>query len=280
MLTEPSIAQKPQRNLRKIGFLLLSFIVFIGIWYLFGALINEGMNGGIAILPYPFEVFQTFFQLLVTRIDGNNLLDHVGASLFRVLLGVLYAFFIGVPLGVLIGSSSVLDRIFMPVIGLLRPIPPIAWIPLAIITFGLGVLSSSFVIFVGAFFPIFQNTYDAVHQSNQVYADVARSLGASKAEIALEITLPAISPNILTGLKVSLGVGWMCVIAAEMMGVDVNSGGIGYFINFMKDIGHYANMMAGMMMIAIVGLAINGLFEILEQYALKWTPRRKIQEEN
>ncbi|UYP47626.1 hypothetical protein NEF87_003911 [Candidatus Lokiarchaeum ossiferum] len=270
--------RKSTQYLIKLGYLLLSFLVFIGVWALFVVIINEGMNNGIRVLPSPFEVFQTFFHLLVTRIDGNNLLDHVGASLFRVLLGVLYAFFIGVPLGVIIGSSPLFDRILRPMLELLRPIPPIAWIPMAIITFGLGILSSSFVIFVGAFFPIFQNAYDGVHRSNQVYADVARSLGATKVDIALEITLPAIIPNILTGLKVSFGVGWMCVIAAEMMGIDVNIGGIGYFINYMKDVGNYANMMAGMLMIAIVGLGINGIFELIERYILRWTPKKQTEE--
>lgn len=263
-----------RKHISKLIYMLISIGIFIMVWYGFTLYINQVMNDGIEVLPYPFEVIETFLLLLGNAVDGNTLIDHVGASLLRVFSGVTYAFLLGVPLGLLIGSNSILDKIFKPTIELFRPIPPIAWIPLTMIVFGLGLLSSSFVIFIGAFFPIFQNSYDGVKQTNQIYTDVARSLGASKSDIALEIIIPAITPNILTGLKVSLGVGWMCVISAEMMGVDVATGGIGYFINYMKDIGNYGNMMAGMMMIALIGLVLNVTFEFVERYLLRWNPRK------
>ncbi|MHA1648218.1 MAG: ABC transporter permease, partial [Promethearchaeota archaeon] len=157
-----------------------------------------------------------------------------------------------------------------PIIEMFRPIPPIAWIPFAIIAFGLGLLSQAFVIFIGAFFPIMQNTYDGIKQRSKVFQDVALSLGASKSQISFEVILPSIIPNLFTGLRTGIGVGWMCVIAAEMMGISGNIGGIGYFISYMKNIGNYSYMMAGMLMIALVGLGLNGLFHFLEKEGLKW----------
>ena len=250
-----------------LGYFSISFIVFIGFWYLFVIILQLSYQG-VRVVPYPHETFESFFYLLIHKIDGNTLWNHVGASLLRVLIGLFYAFIVAVPLGIAIGLNRHLDRIIKPIIELLRPIPPIAWIPFAIITFGLTTLSHAFIIFIGAFFPLVQNTYDGVRQSTKVYQDVARSLGASKPQIAIEIILPSIFPNIITGLRIATGVAWMCVIAAEMLGIS--GAGIGYFINYMKSIGHYSNMMAGMMMIAFVGLFINGVFLLIEKYSLKW----------
>jgi len=250
-----------------ILYFLISIIVFIVFWYLFIIILQEFYKG-VRVVPYPHEAFISFFNLLIFEIDGYTLWNHVGASLLRVLIGLFYAFIVAVPLGIIIALNRHLDYIIRPIIELLRPIPPIAWIPFAIITFGLSTLSHAFIIFVGAFFPLLQNTYDGVRQSTKVYQDVARSLGASKPQIAIEIILPSTFPNIITGLRIAIGVGWMCVIAAEMMGIS--GAGIGYFINYMKNIGHYSNMMAGMMMIALVGLLINGIFLLIEKYSLKW----------
>jgi len=250
-----------------LGYFSISFIVFIGFWYLFVIILQLSYQG-VRVVPYPHETFESFFNLLIHEIDGYTLWNHVGASLLRVIIGLFYAFIVAVPLGIAIALNRHLDRIIKPIIELLRPIPPIAWIPFAIITFGLTTLSHAFIIFIGAFFPLVQNTYDGVRQSTKVYQDVARSLGASKPQIAIEIILPSIFPNIITGLRIATGVAWMCVIAAEMMGIS--GAGIGYFINYMKNIGHYSNMMAGMMMIAFVGLFINGVFLLIEKYSLKW----------
>ncbi len=250
-----------------LAYFLLSIIVFIVFWYSF-VIILQLFYKGVRVVPYPHETFNSFFYLLIHEIDGNTLWNHVGASLLRVVIGLFYAFVIAVPIGILIATNRHLDRIIKPIIELLRPIPPIAWIPFAIITFGLSTLSHAFIIFIGAFFPLVQNTYDGVRQSTKVYQDVARSLGATKPQIAIEIILPSTFPNIITGLRVAIGVGWMCVIAAEMMGIS--GAGIGYFINYMKNIGHYSHMMAGMIMIAIMGLLINGIFLLIEKHAMKW----------
>ncbi|MHA1720198.1 MAG: ABC transporter permease [Promethearchaeota archaeon] len=258
--------QKKSRILIVIN-IIIGFVLFIGLWYIF-VLILQLTNNGLSVIPFPHDTFRSFFILLSHPVDGVTLIEHVGASLLRVFVGVLYAFIISIPLGIALALSPFLDGIIKPIIEMIRPIPPIAWIPFAIITFGLSTASHAFIIFMGAFFPLLQNIYDGVRQSSKVYQDVARSLGASKSQIAWDVILPSILPSIITGLRVAIGVGWMCVIAAEMMGIS--GAGIGYFINYMKNIGNYSNMMAGMLMIAIVGLGINGVFILIEKYALRW----------
>ncbi|MHA1522109.1 MAG: ABC transporter permease [Promethearchaeota archaeon] len=233
-------------------------------------LIQQEFSDTPSVLPYPTEVVKDFVHLMFNAVDGRTLLNHVLASLFRVFYGFIYAFIIGIALGVLMATNNVIDRLVQPILAMFRPIPPIAWIPFAIIFFGLGLPSQGFVIFVGALFPILQNTYDGIKLSEPVYRDVALSLGASKSQIVWEVILPSIAPNLLTGVRISIGVGWMSVIAAEMMGVSGNIGGIGYFINYMKDIGKYSYMIAGMLMIALVGLLIEIGFKLVEKKVLKW----------
>ncbi len=246
---------------------LCSVCIFYVGWSFFVWLLNS-LNQGLRILPYPNDVLYTFWHLLFTPYNGATLLDHVGASFFRVVIGFLYAFLLAVPLGLLLGSVPWFYRIFNPIIEIIRPIPPLAWIPFALIAFGLGLSSYSFVIFMGAFFPLLQNIYDGVKQTPRVYIDVARSLGASNGQILWEVILPSILPNIFTGMRISIGVGWMCVIAAEMIGVT--NAGIGYFINYMTFIGQYSNMTAGMLMIGLFSLIINYSFKMIEKMLFKW----------
>ncbi len=263
----PTLTSRKKAKIRIFINYIIGFALFTGLWYIF-VLILQRSHNGITVVPFPHEAFDSFFTLLANPINNITLIEHAGASLLRVLIGVLYAFVIAIPLGILMALIPLLDGIVKPIIEMIRPIPPIAWIPFAIITFGLSTASHAFIIFMGAFFPLLQNCYDGVRQSSKVYQDVARSLGASRTQIAADVILPSILPNIITGLRVAIGVGWMCVIAAEMMGIS--GAGIGYFINYMKNIGHYSNMMAGMLMIAIVGLGINGVFALIEKYAIKW----------
>ncbi|WP_457557883.1 ABC transporter permease [Candidatus Harpocratesius sp.] len=258
---------KNRKKFMVILYYIVGFTIFITSWYLF-VIILQLITKGSRVVPYPHEAFKSFFLLLYNPIDGQTLITHVTASLIRVFIGVFYAWIIAVPLGIVLALTSFLDRIFQPIIEMIRPIPPIAWIPFAIITFGLTTTSNAFIIFIGAFFPLFQNVYDGVRQSSVVYQDVARSLGAKKIQVIWDVIIPSITPNMLTGTKIAVGVGWMCVIAAEMMGIS--GAGIGYFINYMKNIGYYSYMVAGMLMIALVGLLINGVFFLIEKYSLAW----------
>ncbi len=258
--------------LPKIIYLLISMILFLGGWVLVSWILSL-RQGGSLIIPYPNLVLKDFIFLLTHPIDGSTLISHVFASLLRVIYGFSIAFVVAVPCGVICAKNRTFLRVIQPIIEMFRPIPPIAWIPFAIVTFGLGLASQGFIIFMGAFFPIFQNIFDGVRQVNPLYEDVARSLGVPQKNLLWDVTLPSIVPNILTGTRVAIGVGWMSVIAAEMLGVSGDIGGIGYFINFMKNIGNYSYMIAGMLMIALIGLLLNSVFQLIEKQGLPWLPK-------
>ncbi|TFH29864.1 MAG: hypothetical protein E4G98_03110, partial [Promethearchaeota archaeon] len=156
---------------KSVLYYVAGIFLLLSIWSLY-VLIQQVVFSRPSIIPYPSEVIKDFFYLIFHAVDGRSLVEHVLASLFRVFYGFLYAFLIGISLGVLLATRKHLDRIIQPVLAMFRPIPPIAWIPFAIIFFGLGLASQGFVIFVGAFFPILQNTYDGIKQSSPVFRDV------------------------------------------------------------------------------------------------------------
>ncbi|MHA1819541.1 MAG: ABC transporter permease [Promethearchaeota archaeon] len=241
----------------------LSLIIFMLFWNLFTIIPR------FSIIPGPIEVIKEFAFLMTQGLMGVKLYEHIFASLVRVLLGFFYSFIIAVPLGLFTAYSKKVNKVMSPIIDLLRPIPPIAWIPFSIMVFGLTTMSHIFVIFTGAFFPLYQNTFDAIRGVKKVYKDVALSLGAKRSQIISGIVLPSIYPNIITGTRVSLGVAWMCVIAAEMIGVSSNKG-IGLFIMNMLSMGRITSMLCGMIMIGIVGLFIAISLKALEKYTIKW----------
>jgi len=249
--------------IKDISSISLSLLFFILIWYLIRYI------PFFSVIPSPINVFKKFVILWSDGIFGVKLWQHVIISLGRVLLGFFYSFIIAVPLALLCGSVKIINRLITPIIDLLRPIPPIAWIPFAILLFGLSTLSYTFIIFIGAFFPLFQNTYDAIKSVKRVYKDVALSLGANKIQIISDVIIPSITPNIITGSKISIGVGWMCIIAAEMIGISSNTG-IGLFIMIMQSIAQIDSMIAGMIMIGLVGILIAIMFQLIEKILFKW----------
>lgn len=251
------------KRIKKISISILSLLIFISFWYILSIIPY------FAVIPSPFVVFEEFIFLWFTGFFDVLLWEHVIASFFRVMIGFFYSFIIAVPIGLIAGYRKILSDLLTPVIELLRPIPPIAWIPFSIMIFGISTMSHTFVIFTGAFFPLFQNTFDAVKNSKRVHRDVALSLGASRSQIISTVLLPSIVPNILTGSRTSLGIAWMCVIAAEMIGIPSNQG-IGMFILDMQSIGRYNSMIAGMSVIGIVGLIIGLGLQKLEVSILKW----------
>ncbi|MHA1339943.1 MAG: ABC transporter permease [Promethearchaeota archaeon] len=260
-----NITHKKQilKKLKSLSYSILSLIIFIAIWHFIRFI------AFFSVIPSPISVFERFVFLWAEGLYGITLWQHVIASFIRVLLGFFYSFIIGVFLGLICGSNKILEKLVTPIIEILRPIPPIAWIPFSILLFGLTTFSYTFVIFIGAFFPIFQNTFDAIKSVKRVYKDVALSLGANKWQIMTSVVFPSIVPNIITGSRVSLGVAWMCVIAAEMIGISSNTG-IGLFIIEMQNIGQMDSMLAGMLIIGIVGLLISGVFQLIEKSLLKW----------
>jgi ABC-type nitrate/sulfonate/bicarbonate transport system permease component len=211
------------------------------------------------------------FCNLIIRGDifGVNLLEHAAASLIRVGVGFAIAIITAIPLGLLIGWNKKLSSITHPFIEMVRHIPPIAWIPFSIVFFGLGLFSSAFIVWLGAFFPILLSTASGVKNLGRAQVDVAITLGAKERDLIFKVVFPAILPEIITGMRVGLGVGWMCVIASEMIGLR-KPVGLGFFVLEMQYLGRYLEMIAGMIMIGLVGLFLDYGLRFLENRILRW----------
>ena len=154
-------------------------------------------------------------------------MNHIFISVSRVIIGFSIAGFLGVSLGLLIGCFKSMFEFFNPLIQFLKSIPPIAWIPLAILWFGIGEASKIYIIAYGAFFPIVLNTIFGVRSIDKTLLKMAKSMGLNGFILFKEIIFPGVLPSILTGLRIGMGVGWMCLIAAEMIGA---TSGLGYMI--------------------------------------------------
>jgi NitT/TauT family transport system permease protein len=189
------------------------------------------------------------------------------ASTQRVFVGFLIGGALALPLGLLMGASRTVYATFNPLIQVLRPIPPIAFIPLSILWFGLGNPPAYFLISLGAFFPILMNTISGVRNVDSIYIRAAKNLGANGFVLFRRVILPAAMPQILTGVRVGMGVAFICVIVAEM--IAVNSG-LGYRILEAREFFWSDKIIAGMFTIGLLGLAIDSMIDLINRRLLRW----------
>jgi NitT/TauT family transport system permease protein len=228
-------------------------VVFITAWHL-------------AVRWSSTDIFPTPKMVLLGTIEliqQGVLLKYVVASLFRVASGFLLAVVVGIPLGLLLGWFGRAWEAFNPAIQVLRPISPIAWIPVAILWFGVSDLAPIFLIFLASVFPIMTSAIAAVHNIQLVYLRAARNFGISGPALFRQVVFPAALPQILTGLRLALGVAWLVVVAAEM--IAVNSG-LGYLIIDARNAGkRYDLVVAGMAMIGLIGLGLDWMVRRLEK---------------
>ncbi len=245
---------------------LKSAALFVFLWYVV-AFFTE--------LPHPHEVAEKFFYLLFTPepVLGKTLLEHAWASLLRVIFASLVAFSIAIPLAILAGWNRSLGEILMPAIEAIRPIPPLAWIPLAYIIFApfpnTVQVSQIFIVFVGAFFPCLISVFDYARNVPGEFLEMAKVFRASDSLILKSIIVPHSLQGIMTGIRIGLGVGWMSIIAAEM--IATSGEGLGYFIMTMYQVGgRVAEIVAGMAMIGVVGYIMNWLLLKAERLVMPW----------
>ncbi|WP_026471375.1 ABC transporter permease [Alkanindiges illinoisensis] len=210
-------------------------------------------------VPTPVEVLHAFVQFS----HLPDALSHLKASLWRVLAGFLAAAIAGIALGVLIGRSRLACNLLMPPLEVLRPIPAVAWIPLAVLMFPSSEISMIFITFLGALFPILLNTIHGVEDVDPRLIASAKSLGSKRWSIFSEVVLPAATPNIVTGLAIGMGTCWFCLISAEMISGQL---GIGYFTWESFTLQNYADIVVGMLLIGALGLLSSAL--------IRWTGKQ------
>jgi NitT/TauT family transport system permease protein len=211
------------------------------------------------LLPGPLQVLRGMRDLL----QHGLIIKYVVASLFRVTWGFLLALVTAIPLGLTIGWHRRAEMAFNPLVQLLRPISPLAWIPIAILWLGVGDLSAIFLIFVGCFFPLLLSAMSAVHNIPAVYVNVGRNFGLPPAAFVSKVLYPAVAPRLILASRVTLGVAWLVVVAAEM--IAVNSG-LGFLIIDARNAGNrYDLVVAGMIIIGVIGLLLDLAMRSLER---------------
>ena len=212
------------------------------------------------LFPGPWQVALGIAEL----VRKGLLFKYIVASLFRVTWGFGLAVLVGVPFGLFLGWFRTAYRAFNPIIQVLRPISPIAWIPLAILWFGVSDAAPVFLIFLASVFPITVSATAAVRDLQPVYLRAARNFGLGRAQLFARVILPASLPQILTGVRIALGVAWLVVVAAEM--IAVNSG-LGYLIIDARNAGkRYDLVVAGMAVIGAIGLGLDLLIRRVERF--------------
>ena len=232
---------------------ITSLVCFVFAWWDVSLLLNS------TAIPTPLETWNALVDLVVNGdsvTGGRTVWAYIGSSLKTFLLGFLLALVVAVPLGLVIGYSKTIREFANPVIEVMRPIAPIAWAPIFILAINYTV-GPILVVFIGIFFPVLTNVVFGVQKIDPNLMDAARTMGASPVQVFYKVMVPSAVPYLMNGIKVGLGVGWMCIVAAELYAPQL--GGIGYYLSTMATNGLWPNAFAAIVIIAILGIVTTGL---------------------
>ncbi|MGB9928975.1 MAG: ABC transporter permease [Methanosarcina sp.] len=250
------------KTIQDKGIEVLSLIAAIVIWQLTADFIVQN--------PFKLPSFYDVITSFSTIITNGMIFTDMTTSLIHFSIGIAGAFLIGIPLGIGMGWFKILNRIADPIIEILRPIPPIAWIPFAIIWIGLNDRAAGAVVFAGMIFPIIINTYTGFKNVPKVYVEAAKVLGCTRnLDLIRYIATPSAMPSIVAGIRIAMGVGWMCLVAAEMFG---SNSGLGYQIWHNYYIHRMDFVLVYMLILGFVGLFIDRFFRYyVDTKLLRWT---------
>lgn len=250
------------REKRKYDILLkiVSILLLLLAWVLYS-------RANPRIFPTPVATFERFIKLLQKPIMSISIWGHVAASLKRVMLALLAAIVLGVSFGLVCGWVPRVKAALNPLFIALRPIPPIAWIPLIILWFGIGEFPKVLLVFLGAFFPIAQNTLSGVEMVDSMYLQVGKIYKANTWGMLKHIVFPASMPAIIAGIKIAISSGWMVVVAAEML---ASKSGLGFLIIRGQESFDIALVLVGMVLIGIIGTLLSTLFSFVERWICPW----------
>lgn len=270
-------------NLPNRALALATVLAFLVFWSWAASAIGNSV-----ILPTVGEVAKLLFRPGDDLLSMGSLITNIGVSLLRVLLGYCVAVLIAIPLGIAMGYCSIAHAMFGDFLNIFRPIPPLAWVPLVMAWFGIASLadlfgvdrgqwfiylnnfkySMIFIIFIGAFYPVLTSSIHGVRNVNRVFIDTARVLGASQADIFRKILLPAALPSMVNGMRIGLGVAWMCLVSAEMLPGSIS--GVGYLITHAYTMASTDIVVAGMAGIGLTGALMDWLFRRVERRCFSW----------
>ena len=263
----PVTSRRARRELRRpavLGLRAVSLLLFFVLWWgvsLLNAHVLKVFNP--ILLPAPDEVLRAGIKMAAS----GELLKHITASLSRVVWGFGIAATLGIVVGTALGRSRLLEHLVEPMLEMLRPIPPLAFLPMMVLWFGIGEASKVAFIAYAAFFPIFTTTIEGIKYVDPVLIRAASSLGASERQIFWHVVLPAATPNIITGMRLAFGLSFFVIVAAEFIAAD---SGLGFLINDARTFFLVSNMLLGAAVIGIIGVLANVLLRKLEGRLLRW----------
>jgi NitT/TauT family transport system permease protein len=240
----------PQRQKSWLG--IITFLVILVIW----DVLSRFSGWSADIFPDPVTVVFSLGEL----IQNGMLLCHTVASLYRVTAGFYLAVIFGIPIGILLGRFQFFQALINPLVQFLKPISPLAWIPMAMLWFGIGDKPAIFLIFLSSFFPLVVSTTIAVMNINPIYFQVAANFNFTRWEIITKLIVPAIVPEVVTALRLSVTIAWLVVVAAEMIAVK---SGLGYLILDSRNALRMDYVMDGMIVIGLIGLLLDSIVKRL-----------------
>lgn len=257
-----------KETLNSLFFSLIGVVAVLILWTLAVEFTAVGK-----LLPTPLEVLERMMYTFTNTIGRKLTLPmHLAVSLRRVLIGFGLAAVCGVVLGIAMGRFRLIEAIFKPLFEIVRPIPSVAWIPLAIVWFGIGETAKTFIIFMAGFVNIVVNTYAGAKQVDENMLGVARMLGANELQAFIHVVIPSCVPYIFAGMQVGLSTCWMAVLAAEMVS---STEGIGWTITAGQENGDMTQIFVGIIAIAVVGLLLAVLMRWAERVLCRWRVRGK-----
>ncbi len=252
-------------------FVLLSFFgiaAFLILWQL----IVQFKIVEARTLPSPISILETLvYKVSHTNPDGNTLGTNIVASLQVALSGFLLALVIGVPLGLFMGWFTPVDKFVRPVFELLRPVPPIAWIPVVVVFIGIDLKAKATIIFLSVFVPCVINSYTGVKLTKRTLINVAKTFGAGNFETFIKVGIPSAMPMVFTGIRSALGGAWSTLCAAEMLAARA---GLGYMLQVGRNVGRADIVVAGMVAISVLGALMSLILSLVEKRVLKWKLER------
>ncbi len=239
---------------------VVSFVSFFAIWHYIA-------KAGLLGLATPEATIKELGRLMTVKLAGKNLLGHVWASVQRILIGFTLGAVTGIPVGLFMALNRYVNAIVKPVFDLFKPMPPIAWISIAILWFGIGEPSKIFIIFIGSFVPCVLNAYSGIRVIDPELYDVVRVLGGNRRQEIFQVSFPAALPALFAGLQISLSIAWTCVLAAELVS---SRSGLGWIIIRGMKLTKPELVLGGMAIIALVAWSFTLVVSRLEKFLCPW----------
>ena len=253
-----------KETIKSILLSALGILLFLAVWQV---VVMVGLVDANR-LPTPLTILETLGYKAANKApDGNTLFVNIMASLQVALSGFCAAIVIGVPLGLFMGWWDYADQFIRPIFELIRPVPPIAWIPLVVVWMGIGLKAKAMIIFFTAFTPCVINSYTGIKLTSKTLINVSKTFGASDFEIFYKVGIPSALPMVFSGIRIALGNSWSTLVAAEMLAA---SAGLGYMIQIGRTIARPDIVIAGMVTIGAIGAILSGVLSAVEGRFLKW----------